>query len=81
MLRGRWEQPDGIVVDVAVKIIKDETSHKEKLNLLKEAAIMSQFDYLHIVKLLAIVDDENSVSQTMMMCSKFMYTIIAYHCD
>ncbi|XP_019851384.1 PREDICTED: uncharacterized protein LOC109581572 isoform X2 [Amphimedon queenslandica] len=59
-LRGRWEQPNGVVMDVAVKIIKGETSQKEKLQLLKEAAIMSQFNHPHIIKLLAIVDDENS---------------------
>lgn len=61
-LRGRWEQPNGVVMDAAVKIIKRETSQKEKLQLLKEAAIMSQFNHPHIIKLLAIVDDENSVS-------------------
>ena len=49
-------------MDAAVKIIKGETSQKEKLQLLKEAAIMSQFKHPHVIKLLAIVDDENSVS-------------------
>ena len=49
---------DEAVIEVAVKSLGKEASEKERVMLLKEAAIMGQFNHPYVVKILGIIDEE-----------------------
>ena len=58
---GVWNHDDQ-VEQVAVKMLNDGATEKDKIKLLKEAAIIEQFAHNNIVKLCGVVISEDPVS-------------------
>ena len=61
--KGEWTT-DNNVVQVAVKELKESASEEDRAKLLKEAALMGQFDHKHVVKLLGVANDGKQVQNT-----------------
>ena len=59
---------------VAVKLMKEGSSHEERVKFLQEAAIMRQFNNLNIVKMHGIVYAKEKVSTT----TKNIYSIVRF---
>ena len=59
--KGVWQSPEG-PVDVAIKTLKVESSDKERVKFLQEAAIMGQFHHPNIVQLIGVVTMGEPVS-------------------
>jgi serine/threonine protein kinase len=55
--KGEWKQLGRETVPAALKTLKPTASNDERLKLLREAAIMGQFNHPHIVKLYGVVKD------------------------
>ena len=60
VVRGYWKSAD-YSVEVAVKTQSNQCSPNERMKLLQEAAIMSQFRHPNVVKLYGVVCDEQQV--------------------
>ena len=58
--RGYWKSAD-YSVEVAVKTLSNQHGPDERLKLLQEAAIMSQFRHPNVVKLYGVVCDDQQV--------------------
>ena len=58
--KGEWTSSPGGPVQVAVKSLHSQ--EKDKYKLLKEAAIMGQFNHPYVVKLYGVVDKPNKVN-------------------
>ena len=54
---GKWSKTSADPVQVAVKTLNSECSELEKVKFLREAAIMGQFEDIHIVKLHGVVTE------------------------
>ena len=54
VFKGSWTTPFGIQ-EVAIKMLKQGTSHDTRIKFLQEAAIMGQFFHPHIVRLYGAV--------------------------
>jgi tRNA A-37 threonylcarbamoyl transferase component Bud32 len=54
VFKGVWETPYG-PQDVAIKMLKSGSNEKDKINFLKEAALMGQFRHPHVIRLLGTV--------------------------
>jgi tRNA A-37 threonylcarbamoyl transferase component Bud32 len=54
VFKGVWETPYG-PQDVAMKMLKSGSNEKDKINFLKEAALMGQFRHPHVIRLLGTV--------------------------
>ena len=54
---GKWSKTPADSVQVAVKTLNSECSEPEKVKFLREAAIMGQFEDIHIVKLHGVVTE------------------------
>ena len=54
---GKWTPSPDKEVEVAIKTINTDTSDKDRLKLLQEAAIMCQFDHQNVIKLYGVVTD------------------------
>lgn len=50
-------------VPVAVKTMKEDSSDADRVSFLREAAVMGQLSHRNIVELLAVVLDEDEVSE------------------
>ena len=61
-MRGYWKSAD-YSVEVAVKTLSNQHSPDERMKLLQEAAIMSQFRHPNVVKLYGVVCDEQQVEK------------------
>ena len=59
--KGKWISPGG-KKDVAIKSLKDECCAKGKIKILREAAIMGQFNHPHVVRLYGAVTITDPVS-------------------
>ena len=55
-------------VHVAIKILQDGKTEKERVRFLREAAIMGQFSHRNIVKLIGVVAESDPVSYTGGLC-------------
>lgn len=53
--KGKWKNGTLESVEVAVKILKDNTSELDKVKFLQEAAIMGQFHHKNVVQLYGVV--------------------------
>lgn len=58
---GLWYSPVG-VIQVAVKVLKEKASEKDKVKFLQEVAINGQFHHRNVVKLLGVVTLSEPVS-------------------
>ena len=58
--KGEWTTDDN-VVQVAVKELKESASEEDRAKLLKEAALMGQFDHERIVKLFGVANNGEQV--------------------
>ena len=54
MSKGEWESPSG-AVEVAVKKLKMDATHNDKVKFLQEAAIMGQFHHHNVVRMYGVV--------------------------
>lgn len=61
--QGLWRD-GGRTVQVALKLLKQGASRKDKVKLLQEAAIMAQFKHPNVVTLYGVVSKEEPVSNT-----------------
>ena len=61
--KGEWTTDDN-VVKVAVKVLKESASEDDRAKLLKEAALMGQFNHEHVVKLFGVANDGKQVQNT-----------------
>ena len=61
VFKGTWETPYG-PQEVAIKMLKEGSTDKEKTTFLQEAALMAQFRHPHIVRLLGAVTVDEPVS-------------------
>ena len=61
VFKGTWETPYG-PQEVAIKMLKEGSTDKQKATFLQEAAIMAQFRHPHIVRLLGAVTVDEPVS-------------------
>ena len=52
--RGLWYSQSGNK-EVAVKVMRDESTDKDKIKILQEAVIMGQFSHQHVVKFYGIL--------------------------
>ena len=82
MFHGLWNHDDQ-VEQVAVKMLHDGATEKDKIKLLKEAAIIEQFAHNNIVKLCGVVisQDPVSVCQIKFFVSQLqimVYAMLAY---
>ena len=75
--KGEWKQLGRETVPAALKTLKPTASNDERLKLLREAAIMGQFNHPHIVKLYGVVKDIQAVSA---LSSVLLNTIIYICC-
>ena len=57
MSLGKWSKASADPVQVAVKTLNSQCSESEKVKFLREAAIMGQFEDIHIVKLHGVVTE------------------------
>ena len=55
---GKWKPSPTKEVEVAIKTLNDESTTKDRVRFLQEAAIMCQFDHENVVKLYGVVTDE-----------------------
>ena len=63
VMRGSWVPNHGAEpVDIAIKVLKSQSSVTEKIKFLQEAAIMGQFHHSNIVQLYGMVTERESVS-------------------
>ena len=58
--KGEWTIDDN-VVQVAVKELKESASEEARAKLLKEAALMGQFNHKHVIKLFGVVNEGEQV--------------------
>ena len=61
VFKGTWETPYG-PQKVAIKMLKEGSTDKEKATFLQEAAIMVQFRHPHIVRLQGVITVDEPVS-------------------
>ena len=61
--KGVWNLTGG-KTDVAVKMLKPNSSEQDKVKFLQEAAIMGQFSHHNVVKLYGVVTLDEPVSQS-----------------
>ena len=59
--QGKWNSPNG-EEEVAIKVLKDGSSEREKIKLLQEAVVMGQFMHPHVVKFYGILTLTDPVS-------------------
>ena len=56
--KGMWQS-----TEVALKTLKTDSTHEDKVKFLQEAAIMAQFKHPNIVTLHGVVSDKEPVSR------------------
>ena len=62
VFKGVWiDESDARSVPVAVKLLKEGASQKDKVKFLQEAAIMAQFKHPNVVSLYGVVSKDQSV--------------------
>jgi len=54
---GMWQSSPTKEMEVAIKSLNAESSSKDRLRFLQEAAIMCQFDHENVIKLYGVVTD------------------------
>jgi len=54
---GTWKPSSTKVVQVAIKTLNTDSTDKDRLRFLQEAAIMCQFDHENVIKLYGVVTD------------------------
>ncbi len=52
-------------LEVAIKMLKHHSSNNDKIQFLKEAAIMMQFKHCNVVSMYGVVSDEGQVGHVM----------------
>ena len=62
VFKGVWDTPYG-PQDVAIKMLKVGSKEKDKVNFLKEAALMGQFRHPYVIRLLGAVTVDDPVSR------------------
>ena len=55
---GKWKPSPTKEVEVAIKTLNAESTTKDRVRFLQEAAIMCQFDHENVVKLYGVVTDQ-----------------------
>ena len=55
--RGMWKPSSTKQVEVAIKTLNTNSTAKDRLRFLQEAAIMCQFDHENVIKLYGVVTD------------------------
>ena len=58
--KGMWKCAN-LSAEVAVKSLSGNQTHENRVKLLQEAAISSQFKHPNVVQLYGVVDDDNKV--------------------
>ena len=53
--RGIWNDPNGMIFEVALKSLKPGASQEERVKLLQEAAIMAQFRHPNVLQSYGVV--------------------------
>ena len=84
VFKGVWETPYG-PQDVAMKMLKSGSNEKDKINFLKEAALMGQFRHPHVIRLLGTVTVVVPVSKWLCIvyhvaCITFLTIIVHSQC-
>ena len=64
--RGLWKERDGAVREVAIKTLKGEATDEKKVQFLREAATMGQFEHPNILQILAFAysDDMKVINRS-----------------
>jgi len=55
--RGMWKPSHDKEVEIAVKSLNSNSTAKDRVRFLQEAAIMCQFDHENVIKLYGVVTD------------------------
>ena len=56
--RGMWKPSSMKEVEVAIKTLNTDSTTKDRVRFLQEAAIMCQFEHENVIKLYGVVTDE-----------------------
>ena len=57
-----WKRNEGMEMEVAVKQLKKKATEEDRIKLLQEAFILSQFSHTNIVKLYGVVVEKRKVT-------------------
>ena len=60
--KGMWRDPNGFILQAAIKVMKPEADEEDKVKFLQEAAIMAQFKHPNVVTLYGVVSTGGTVS-------------------
>ena len=55
--RGMWKPSSNKQVEIAIKTLNTDSTAKDRLRFLQEAAIMCQFDHENVIKLYGVVTE------------------------
>ena len=77
VVRGYWKSAD-YSVEVAVKTLSNQHGPDERLKLLQEAAIMSQFRHPNVVKLYGVVCNEQQVHRLIYAHPLFLELVLFF---
>ena len=74
--RGIWNDPNGMISEVALKSVKPGAPQEERVKLLQEAAIMAQFKHPNVLQFYGVVAQPDLVKAHKLKCfiSKKWYT-------
>ena len=59
--RGMWKPSSTKEVEVAIKTLNSDSTDKDRVRFLQEAAIMCQFDHENVIKLHGVVTEAPSM--------------------
>lgn len=62
MNKGTWRTPNGSMMEVALKTLREGAGEKDRVKFMREAAIMGQFHHPNVVKLYGMVTMGDPVS-------------------
>jgi len=57
--KGIWKPSSTKQLEVAIKTLNSDSTAKDRVRFLQEAAIMCQFDHENVIKLYGVVTDEH----------------------
>ncbi len=72
--RGLWQGSMGMISEVAIKTILPTSPAVEKIKLLQEAAVMTQFNHPNVIQLHGVVMKKDQV------CLHVVHTVLLYEC-
>lgn len=66
--KGIWNEGTDRNVEVAIKMLKENSDDRERVKFLQEAAIMAQFKHPNVVSLYGVVSSGGMVSHILLDC-------------